>query len=250
MGPNWFPVGKLGVSMIRAVTLDCAETLVHVRWSPGSFALDCAHELGIALDPATAKGIYESLFVARRLEYEQVNLTRDVDQCIEWWKRLTNDWFEKMELGPAPVDEIMAASNRLLYHPPDRYFKLFDDVIPALNALSERGIRLAVLSNWDYSLHRVIRAHGIESKFELIIASLEEGVEKPDARLFEIARDRLNLPAEQVLHVGDNPSDDLEGALGAGFRAVLIDRGTDTMSLDSIPSLTLIPSWIDLYGSD
>ncbi|MBC8065550.1 MAG: HAD-IA family hydrolase, partial [Chlorobia bacterium] len=59
---------------------------------------------------------------------------------------------------------------------------------------------------------------------EMVVASLEYGVEKPDPRLFHVVLDHFEVDPSDVLHVGDNPLDDLEGAQGVGMRGVLIDR--------------------------
>jgi putative hydrolase of the HAD superfamily len=86
------------------------------------------------------------------------------------------------------------------------------------------GYRLIVISNWDITLRRVLRAVGIEDYFEFVFASLEEGVEKPEPGLFEIARAALGVSPAEVLHVGDDPVDDLGGAEAFGMRALLLDR--------------------------
>ncbi|MDK3161060.1 HAD-IA family hydrolase [Kamptonema cortianum] len=101
---------------------------------------------------------------------------------------------------------------------------MYEDSHDALDAVEKAGLRMAVISNWDISLHRVLRMLGIYERFEVVVASLEEGVEKPDTKLFEITLDRLGLPADSCLHVGDDPLADGHGARSAGMSAVLIDR--------------------------
>jgi putative hydrolase of the HAD superfamily len=83
---------------------------------------------------------------------------------------------------------------------------------------------MVVVSNWDSSLHRVLSLHGLTPYFERVFASMEEGCAKPDPSFFRIAERHLALPPEQILHVGDNPVDDLEGARSAGWQSILIDR--------------------------
>ena len=102
--------------------------------------------------------------------------------------------------------------------------ELFDDVLPTLDALDALGIRLGVISNWDYSLHRVLRAREVHHRFEFVIASLEEGVEKPHPALFELTLGKFGVLPEEALHVGDDPVDDFRGAHDVGMRSYLIDR--------------------------
>ena len=72
---------------------------------------------------------------------------------------------------------------------------------------------------------------------ELMSRILEEGVEKPDARIFEIALERTGVQAEDVLHVGDSAVDDWQGAKRVGMRALLIDRDAGERSEVLLTSL-------------
>jgi putative hydrolase of the HAD superfamily len=56
-----------------------------------------------------------------------------------------------------------------------------------------------------------------------MLDSHEEGVEKPDPRLFEIALERSGAQRGETLHVGDLYHVDVQGARGAGLDAVLLD---------------------------
>ena len=53
-----------------------------------------------------------------------------------------------------------------------------------------------------------------------IIVSGDVGVEKPDREIFEIACERLGIAPAEAVYVGDNRKNDVDGALGAGMRAV------------------------------
>jgi putative hydrolase of the HAD superfamily len=50
---------------------------------------------------------------------------------------------------------------------------------------------------------------------------------KPDPRIFELACERVGVPAERSAHVGDHMYADVIGARAAGMRPVLIDRRGD-----------------------
>ncbi|WP_265442745.1 HAD family hydrolase [Flexivirga meconopsidis] len=54
------------------------------------------------------------------------------------------------------------------------------------------------------------------------VFSNEVGVAKPRPEIFAEARAVLDVPAEQVLHVGDNPVADVQGAQAAGMVAALV----------------------------
>lgn len=121
--------------------------------------------------------------------------------------------------NPPPLDlltEIMLASLR---------FRVFDDVPEGLDRLATAGCRLAVVSNWDCSLFDVLTALGLASRFEVIISSAQTGAPKPDPAPFFEALSQMDVPpGAGVIHCGDSPDADGDGARAAGLRAVIIDR--------------------------
>lgn len=98
-----------------------------------------------------------------------------------------------------------------------------DEVIPALEALRARGVRLAVASNANGALQRMLDRVGLSSYFHAVCDSCVEGVEKPDPRFFRIVLERCGGSPETALHVGDLYYVDVEGARAAGIRPVLLD---------------------------
>jgi putative hydrolase of the HAD superfamily len=221
----------------KAITFDCAQTLIRVRYDPAALAVDCAQDVGLALDADEARSLYGRLLQSSWAHYRQLNLSRDPDVCSGFWAELTEEWLRRLELPQSWVQPLMEAGDRRLYGPQSEVFSLFPDVIPCLERLKQTGTRIAILSNWDYTLHRVVESQGIGSYFEHVVASLEEGVEKPEAALFEIAASRLGLSTAELVHVGDDPIDDFQGALGAGCGAILLDRGQSEQSGRVISSL-------------
>ena len=234
---------------IRFVTLDCAGTLIDVDWQPAIFAADCVERLGIPIDRPVAESAYSRLLQTRWRHYQQLNLTRDEEICDGFWRELNHDWMTQVGLDEKWEEEIWNEAWEGLYGANSRVFKLYDDSIEALEMLRERGLKLAALSNWDYSLHRVARMLGLEPLLDVVVASLEEGVEKPDPGIFEIALERLEAKPKECLHVGDNPLDDVQGAMRAGMKAVLLDRaGSTPPSRSVIYGLTQIPEVLDWIG--
>lgn len=97
------------------------------------------------------------------------------------------------------------------------------DVVPALERLRALGLTLAVVSNTNGTLKALLKRVGLAKHVDVVVDSFEEGVEKPDPRLFQIALDRAGARAESTLHVGDLYYVDVIGARAAGLRAVLLD---------------------------
>ena len=96
--------------------------------------------------------------------------------------------------------------------------KLFDDTLPALDALS--GCRLAIVSNGNADAGRL----GIAERFDAIIRSVDVGVGKPDPAIIKFALAELAVPESEAVLVGDSEEADVGAARAAGIRSVLLDR--------------------------
>jgi putative hydrolase of the HAD superfamily len=103
-------------------------------------------------------------------------------------------------------------------------FRAYPDSAPALAALRAAGIRLVVVSNWDWSLHERLAETGLAPLVDGALASAEHGAAKPDAAIFRAALELAGAPAEAAWHVGDTPAADVDGARAAGLRPILIAR--------------------------
>jgi putative hydrolase of the HAD superfamily len=138
-----------------------------------------------------------------------------------WWGAFLREVLERLQ-HDAPweplLDDLYAAFSRA------EVWKLYPEVESTMSALEARGIAMVLISNWDRRLPEIIRQLGLEGFFEVITVSAIEGFEKPAPEIFTRTAERLGrLPAE-ILHVGDAPREDYQGAAEAGFGSVLIDR--------------------------
>jgi HAD superfamily hydrolase (TIGR01509 family) len=97
-------------------------------------------------------------------------------------------------------------------------------VRPALARLRTHVQTLVVVSNANGTVRTAFDRLELSPFIDVIIDSSEEGVEKPDPRLFEIALERAGARAEATLHVGDYYHVDVVGARAAGLTPVLVDE--------------------------
>jgi putative hydrolase of the HAD superfamily len=117
-------------------------------------------------------------------------------------------------------------------------FSAYPDSAPALRALRGAGFRLVVVSNWDASLHERLAETGLAGLLDGAVASAELGAAKPDGAIFARALALAGAEPGDAWHVGDDVEADVEGALAAGIRPVLIARAGDTPALDGVPVIT------------
>jgi putative hydrolase of the HAD superfamily len=107
--------------------------------------------------------------------------------------------------------------------------RLFDDALPTLLTLRERGYRLGIVSNtpwgtpgylWESQLDRF----HLSEPFDVRLFSSAIGFSKPDPRIFREALDRLGASPGRTLFIGDRPRTDIAGARRAGLRTALLLR--------------------------
>ncbi len=120
---------------------------------------------------------------------------------------------------------------------------VYEDTIPVLTALRERGIRTAVVSNspfgsppepWHEELHRI----GIAQHVDLAVFCGDVGWRKPARPIFDHVLERLGVAAEDCIFVGDDPKWDIAGPRAVGIETILIDRsGAAEGSIRSLWSL-------------
>ena len=121
-----------------------------------------------------------------------------------------------------------------------RGFKLYPEAAEVLRKLGSR-YRLSLLSNGPSDLQREkIRVLGVEGHFDHIVISGEVGCFKPSREVFMLMVDRLGAEPRDVMYVGDNYEKDVLGALGAGLRAVWVNRsGREQPVHDRRPERTI-----------
>ena len=95
----------------------------------------------------------------------------------------------------------------------------------AFKTLRAGGVKVAVISNWDTRLPKLLRDCGFDERLiDTVVVSAEQMSDKPDARIFEAALERLGEVgrASACVHVGDSSVNDVDGSARAGFGASLL----------------------------
>ena len=101
---------------------------------------------------------------------------------------------------------------------------LYDDAIQSLDTLS-REYKIGIIANQSLGTEERLGQHGILKYISLVIASAEEGVAKPDSRIFEIALRRSNCEAGNAVMIGDRIDNDIVPAKRMGMKTIWIKRG-------------------------
>ena len=103
-------------------------------------------------------------------------------------------------------------------------YTLYDDVLPTVKRLKERGLILGLLTNMEKGMRPVLRGVGLEPYCDVVVTSEEAGANKPEPPIFLLALKRAGVKAEDMVYVGDQYGTDILGARGVGITAILINR--------------------------
>lgn len=195
---------------MRAVLFDVGNTLIHLDYA---FLTEQLAAWGAPTEAAVARADAE----VRRLG----------------WGRSPGGFFAAYfgaiadRLGlPAGAREGLAARAAAAHRA--RRQGLWDQVDPdargVLARLRAKGFHLGVVSNADGRVAEQLAGVGLDGWFEAIVDSSVAGVAKPDPRIFQLALERMAVPAAAATYVGDIVDVDVRGAEAAGMRAILYDR--------------------------
>jgi len=91
------------------------------------------------------------------------------------------------------------------------HFAVLPGTAEALERLRALGLTLAVVGNWDYSLHRWLAEHGLAQVFATVVPAAG----KPDPAGILKALDVMRVPPARALHIGDDGADE-QAARAAG----------------------------------
>ena len=194
--------------MIRAVFFDVGGTLIHPWPSVGEVYARVGRQFGVNASAETMEAAFRSAWK----ESKRGTLTTS-DK--EWWRALVQQ----------AVPDAKAGYFEALYEEfaqPDAW-RIFPDVMPALQKCRERKQHVGVISNWDARLRPLLERLGL--RFDSITVSCEVGAEKPAAAIFQSALVKAGVTAGETLHVGDSESEDVEGARAVGMNARLVRQG-------------------------
>jgi len=130
-----------------------------------------------------------------------------------------------------------------------RHFSLYDDVEPAFRRLVDLGIRIGLISNTHRSMAAFQAHFELEPLVAAALSSSDHGYMKPHPSIFQAAMALLGVSPSESVMVGDHPVQDIQGALGAGMRAVLLRRaGARPWSDVSMKDVPVIGSLGELEG--
>ena len=203
---------------LEALTVDLWYTLIYP--TPGTRA---AIETGRRA--VWSEALREGGCTPRRAERWARQVERAADEAelnglSPSWEDRVARWSRRIGV---PLDPA-AMADRFVESVPLEQVRAAPGALAVLDRLRRRGVRLAMVSNASHepprAVHNLLRAHGIEERFDAVVLSSEVGRAKPRREPFRRALIRIGAAPGGTVHVGDAEAD-FRGALAAGIRPLL-----------------------------
>jgi putative hydrolase of the HAD superfamily len=227
--------------VVRAVLLDAMGTLIELEPPGPRLCAGLRERAGVEISEAEAEvamaaeiGFYRARHL---LGHDRPSLAGLRQECAVALR----------DALPQPARDLPVSTVRDALLSAIR-FHAYPDAAPALENLRGAGVRRVVVSNWDVSLHDVLRQTGLATLVSGAITSAELGATKPSPGPFHHALTIAGVPARDALMIGNSVAEDVAGARAAGVSPVLIVRDGDPPSgLDGVPvirSLSQLPALV------
>lgn len=217
---------------LRVITFDVYNTILRIKGgSPGDTYAKVARTLGVTSEPGVLDEAYKYVFRDMKRMYPIYGVKHGMT-ARQWWGDVVRDTFlnagYKIEMGR------MEKLSQLLY---DDFahadtWEVYPYSVSVLKALKNRGLRLAIISNFDERLNKILQSLELDSYFDFIVTSHSCHYEKPDPRIFYHALEKAGVSPHLAAHVGDDIRDDYWGARNVGMHSFLLDRSGNFYNSD------------------
>jgi 2-haloalkanoic acid dehalogenase type II len=214
LNPQWSPIPMTAATLkdIRTITLDLDDTLWEIH----------------PVIRRAEKALYEWLGenyprITQKFQAEDMRALRN--QVVAEFPDQIHDltFLRRTVLSRAGsavgYDDSFIDSAFAVFDAVRNDVQIFPGVIPALAALKERYVVIAV-TNGNANLEAI----GIAHLFDEIVTAATAGAAKPARQVFDLAVELGGASPAQTLHVGDHPEFDVDGARNAGLRTVWVNR--------------------------
>lgn len=204
--------------MVSAVLFDFSGTLFRLEEQDSWFA-------GMAVDEREVDGHVQAELMRRLTAPTGRSVTMTDEQYRAWADR---------DLAPHLHREaylhVLRESGLADHHAESLYNRVIDpaswtaypDTARVFKSLKAQELRTAVVSNIAFDVRPAFAAIGAAEHVDEFVLSFEVGAVKPDPAIFTTALQRLGVPAQEALMVGDSEEAD-GGARAVGCQFALVD---------------------------
>ncbi len=210
--------------MIRGVIFDLGNTLMYFD---GAWEEVTRRGLEALTQELGARGLNLSeSFAQDFIETRRAGRERSVRTNVEYTAtQALRDTLKRQGCIQVP-DKVITHGLELYFAPEEERWITYEDAVETLKQLRAQGLRVGAISNATDGafIEYITRNGGVQPFLDPIISSSEMPWRKPDPRIFQHVLDAWQLPADQVVMVGDGPRVDVLGAHRAGMPAILLEE--------------------------
>jgi putative hydrolase of the HAD superfamily len=197
------------MAKVQAVSFDLAGTIIFAHPSVGKIYAQAASQHGVIVNGVELETQFQ---LALRGTPKQKNPTN-------YWREIVLRTFGS-QLPSAKFELVFEACWNAFAE--EKAWRLAPGTVNTLTALRFLGIKLAILSNADSRMHRVLEGKKLSGVFDAVLLSQETGLSKPEPAAFQLVAQKLQVATSALIHIGDDPKDDGEGARDAGATGVIV----------------------------
>ena len=154
-------------------------------------------------------------------EHRMNDIAKLADKTYEEVYNAVMELYKQNRKGDLEVAELLGVELPK-YHGEDEV--LYKDTAKCLELLSKR-YKIGIIANQSLGTKDRLKQYGILQYIDLVVASAEEGVSKPDKRIFEIALQRSKCKPENAVMIGDRIDNDIVPAKLLGMHTIWIKQG-------------------------
>jgi putative hydrolase of the HAD superfamily len=209
----------------QTIFLDAVGTVFGVKGGVGAVYSTFARKFGVECDAgAVDRAFYQEFKVADPCVFAGVDVADIPAQEYLWWQEINRRTFTKLGKLEDFKDFGGFFSELYEYFATAAAWEVYPDSVPALERWQQQGVTLAMLSNFDTRLYRVLDALELRQYFSSVTISTETGAAKPAARIFQQALQTQQITPQNAWHIGDSELEDYQGATAVGITAWLLQR--------------------------
>ena len=143
------------------------------------------------------------------------------DHYVAWQRNRLLSMLSETDLHPGEYEVVL---DKLAEGNESRVLEPYDETLEVLTAARERGVTVAICSNWDWDLAEAVDEAGVTDAVDVIVSSAWAGARKPHPRIFEHTLDKVSVPPADVLFVGDTWGPDVVGPRAMGMTPLYLQR--------------------------
>jgi putative hydrolase of the HAD superfamily len=209
----------------KVIFFDAVGTLFGVEGSVGEHYDIVAQKHGVKSDPTLLnQAFFQAFRKAPPMAFPGSEITSIPSQEFQWWRAIALQVFDQVGTLDQFSDFDHFFDDLYAYFATEAPWHIYAETIPTLKYWQQKEVSLAIISNFDSRIHRVLEALGLSDFFSSVTISTEAGAAKPDFKIFEQALSKHDCPPHAAWHIGDSYKEDYEGAKSSGLRAVWLKR--------------------------